>query len=154
MLASAPVLAVLVYFLVEAHRIRLDPSSSCRDRPAAEYEEDADAENEDADALCSDVLRRTATEAAAFLVVALLWSILAAYLTFYVPRRHLLLHAYLVDGVRDRGDVVVVCGGGNDRTVTSWLASCCFGRDRWTECPTRTSSASSSTVSRRSPTRW
>lgn len=104
--ATLPLLALFIYLLYEASQ-RLDTSDPCN-----RYDQDYD------DGVIPDDCGthiRLIDMMILFFVVCILWTTLAAYLSFYIPRRHDLLRMYLEEGKSLLGDVFyekrLICGG-------------------------------------------
>jgi hypothetical protein len=91
---TIPFFALLVYFLVSTF---LRPRSVC-------YSDDAQVTEEARVSACSKLIPLKQF-AIVYLVVEFVWLLLSIYLSFYIPRRHNLIQAYLSQGETVIGDV-------------------------------------------------
>lgn len=95
--ATLPFFFLLLWFLLEAH---MRPNSSCYDVLVA----DDDQAKTTQSAECSKLIPLKQF-IYVYLAAEFCWLMLAVYLTFYVPRRHNLVEAYLTQGETVIGDV-------------------------------------------------
>jgi hypothetical protein len=93
--ATLPFFFLLLWFLLEAH---LRPKSPCYDNV------DDDGAKENQSKACSKLIPLTQF-VYVYMATEFCWMLLAVYLTFYVPRRHNLVEAYLTQGETIIGDV-------------------------------------------------
>lgn len=97
--ATLPFFALLFWFLFEAH---MRPNAACY--YGESYYTDDDQTLEELRDACSDLIPLQQF-LWVFLAALFCWTLLAMYLTFYVPRRHSLVKAYLTQGQTVIGDV-------------------------------------------------
>jgi len=97
--ASLPFFLLLLWFLVEAH---IRPKSQCYDEDS--YYADDDQSIADLQAACSDLIPLEQF-VHVFLGALFCWTLLAVYLSLYMPRRHNLVKAYLEQGEKIIGNV-------------------------------------------------
>jgi len=106
--ATIPLMALIGYFLYEAFDRQHHPCEA-----DDQYNNGGDDQPDQTE--CYDELLRLVDMTAICLIVCLLWTILAVYLNFYVPRRHELLKRYMDEGSAVLGDVFYEktssCGG-------------------------------------------
>jgi len=97
--ATLPFFLLLLWFVFESH-IRLQ--KPCYNEES--YYADDDATKESLQSACSDLIPLQQF-LYVFLAALFCWTLLASYLTLYVPRRHNLVQAYLTQGSTVIGDV-------------------------------------------------
>lgn len=96
--STIPFALLLLWFLFSAH---IRPNEPCYEEP---YLYDDDAVRNDMQDECSRLVPLK-QYLYIFIGMLFLWSLLALYLSFYVPRRHALIEAYLTQGETVIGDV-------------------------------------------------
>lgn len=98
--ATLPFFILLLWFLYQAYR---RPNTQCYQNDPGDFDDDQ-AKNELGEA-CSQLIPLVQF-VYVFLGVAFCWTLLAVYVTFYIPRRHKLVEAYLRQGETVIGDVI------------------------------------------------
>jgi hypothetical protein len=98
LLATVPLFALLVYFLVETAFRSFEPPYS--EAPGNDYKLPS---------------IRLIDMLVSFMIVAFMWFMILIYMVFFIPRRHALVRRFLVEGFPVLGDVFfqgrALCGG-------------------------------------------